>query len=81
MTSKTGYAFVSVGSLLTFGGMLKMLTTVGSVTLVIAWGLVALLGIFVLMIGTKKVLTASGTKARARPENAPGKTDSWLRRQ
>lgn len=80
MRSKTGYTVVAIGSLVTFGGLLQVLRTFQSGLLVLAWGVVTLLGVFVLARGIASLL-GENERADPNPRQAPSKTDDRFGRR
>lgn len=76
MGSIIGYLTFALGTLLMLGGTYMAFANMGTMTPVLAWGVVALIGIFVWVNGLSSVLSESGESDVADPNDAPGKTDS-----
>lgn len=76
MASIRGYLLVLLGSLLTYGGLIKTILVLGSIYRVLGWGIASIVGVVVIAIGTEMVVAASAGP-HPDPETAPGKTD-WL---
>ena len=82
VASRTGYALVVAGSLLAFGGGLQMLRALDATNRLALWGIVALLGVFVLTRGILSVMTATEDGEDAvDPDEAVEKTDSRFGRR
>lgn len=75
MASKVGLVLTSLGIALVFGGTVRTFTSMGDLTAVLLWALVALLGVFVAVAGAKRVLSSGDGGQKSNPEKALGKVD------
>jgi hypothetical protein len=73
MTAKADLLLVATGSVLTHGAVLQSLDARGTPSLALLWAVVALVGMVVVLVGTRRALDRDA--AGPRPENALGKTD------
>lgn len=76
MASKGGLLLTVVGVGLTFGGTVQSFASMGELTAVLAWALVALLGVFTAVGGAKRALSGPDDGESANAEMALGKVDS-----
>ena len=81
MGSTVGYLWGTLGIALVFGGTVQAFANMGELMPVLSWGLVALLGTFVAVVGAKRVLSEPENEAASNPEQALGKTDSRFGRR
>ena len=71
----------TLGIALTFGGTVRTFTSMGDLTAVLAWAMVALLGVFVAVAGAKRALSGPDGGSKSNPEKALGKVDSRFGRR
>lgn len=76
MGSTVGYLWTVVGSGLVFGGTLQAFASMGELTGVLSWAMVALFGVFVAVAGAKRAMADPDEGPGSNPEKALGKTDS-----
>lgn len=81
MASTAGYLWVAVGVGLVFGGTVQAFASMGELSAVLSWGMVALVGTFVAVAGAKQVLSDPDEGTSANPEKAVTKTDSRFGRR
>lgn len=75
MGNRRAYAYVAVGTVVTYLGVFGAWTNLGSIAIILGWGVVACLGVVLLGLGVGKVFADDGTGSAATPGEAPGKTD------
>lgn len=81
MGTKTGYAQIAIGTALSFGGTMQTVIGLGATEQTLAWGLLTILGLFVLARGVVAVLSTADAGEATNPEQAIGKTDSRFGRR
>jgi len=81
MGSSIGYLWAAVGIGLVFGGTVQAFASMGALTAVISWAVVALVGTFVAVVGAKQVMGDSEEGMKSNPEKAVNKTDSRFGRR
>lgn len=81
MGTKIGYGLTAAGTALSFGGTMQIFMRLGATKQVFAWGLLTILGLFVLARGVVTVLSVSDSEDAANPKQAIGKTDSRFGRR
>jgi hypothetical protein len=72
--AKRDYLLVVLGVALAYAGVVQSFGSMGSLELVLLWGLTALVGIFVLLLGVNRIVGDDGETEAADPEDAPSKT-------
>lgn len=78
---KLGYVIISLGTAVTFGGILRTFMVLGSSQHVLLWGVAAIVGIVLIGYGAQVVWTGSTSQGAADPEKAVSKTDSRFGRR
>ena len=81
MGSTVGYLWAAVGVALVFGGTVQTFASMGDLTAVLSWAMVALFGTFVAVAGAKRVLSTPDEGTKSNPEKAVTKTDSRFGRR
>jgi hypothetical protein len=81
MGAKTGYVLTAFGTALSFGGTMQIVMRLGATEQILAWGLLTILGLFVLARGISLVLSTADSEDAANPKQAIGKTDSRFGRR
>ena len=81
MGSWVGYLWSAGGVSLVFGGTLQAFASMGELTAVLAWAILALFGVFVALAGAERAMSDSDAGPRANPEKALGKVDSRFGRR
>jgi hypothetical protein len=81
MGSRMGYVWGTVGIGLVFGGTVRAFASMGDLTAVLSWAVIALFGTFVAVAGAKRVMADADEGASSNPEKALGKTDSRFGRR
>ena len=76
---KMAGALVVGGTLIGYAGVFNSFNTIGDLKLVLLWGLVALVWLFVLMLGARRFLADSQADERDDPTKALSKVDFRVR--
>ncbi|MFW6017689.1 MAG: hypothetical protein ACOCPX_02585 [Halapricum sp.] len=76
MSSKLGYVEIIIGTAIAFGGTVQTLVSLENTQQVLLWGVVVLVGLFVLAYGVITVLRSDNSGKAADPNKAVSKTDS-----
>ena len=81
MPSKRAGVLVVGGTLVGYVGVFNSFNSMGELQLVLLWGLVALVGLFVLMLGARRFLADARADERGDPTKALSKVDSRFGRR
>ena len=76
VSSKLGYVEIILGTAIAFGGTVQTLISLENTQQVLLWGIVVLIGLFVLAYGVVTVMSSDDSEEAADPNEAIGKTDS-----
>lgn len=81
MSRLSASLLVTAGTVVASLGLRQSITHIGTPAAVLAWGLVTIAGLFVLLLGTERLLVDLGTDPKPNPEGALTKTDPRFRRR
>lgn len=81
MSTIRAYLLIMGGTVAAYGGLLQALSSIGTAEAVLVWGIVTIVGLFILFLGVERLFVDHDDDAQPNPDGALTKTDPRVRRR